>query len=107
MARYATVDEYMASLPEDRRAVMEELRRAVREAVPEATETIAYNMPALRLNGRFLLSYEAYKRHYGLFPWTDRMVAELGDEIRPICPSQSGAPHGHPACGTATLAVRI
>ena len=83
MAKYETVDDYMAHLPEDRREVMESLRRTVTQEAPEATEAIAYNMPALRLGGRFLLSYEAYKNHYSLFPWTDRMVDQLGDALAP------------------------
>lgn len=82
MAKYKTVDEYIASLPEERRAPMEALRQAVREAAPEATEVIAYDMPALRLDGRFLVSYAAYKRHTSLFPWTDEMLEALGDELR-------------------------
>jgi uncharacterized protein YdhG (YjbR/CyaY superfamily) len=72
----------MASLPDDRRAVMEELRRTVRAAAPEAEEVISYNMPALRLNGRFLVSYEAFKAHYSLFAWSDEMLDELGDDLR-------------------------
>jgi uncharacterized protein YdhG (YjbR/CyaY superfamily) len=83
LATYETVEEYMAGLPEDRRAVMEQLRVTIRAAAPTATEAISYNMPAFRLGGRFFVSYEAFKRHYSLFPWTDAMVAELGEEIRP------------------------
>lgn len=83
MARYRDVDDYMAHLPDDRRAVMEELRSAIRAASPAATEAIAYNMPAFRLGGRFLVSYEAFKRHYSLFPWSDGMLQELGDALRP------------------------
>ena len=83
MAKYANVDEYLAGLPADRRAVMEQLRHAIRAAAPDATEAIAYNMPAFRLGGRFLVSYEAYKGHYSLFAWSDAMVEELGDELRP------------------------
>ena len=83
MAKYASVDEYMAGLPDGRRAVMEELRRTIRAAAPQATESIAYNMPAMRVDGQFLVSYEAYKHHYSLFPWSDGMVRELGDEMKP------------------------
>lgn len=83
MAKYATVDEYMAGLPDDRRIAMEHLRDTIRAAAPDATEVIAYNMPAFRLDGRFLVSYEAFKRHYSLFPWTDRMLVVLGDELTP------------------------
>lgn len=83
MAKYANVDECLAGLPADRRDVMEQLRRAIRAAAPDAAEVITYNMPGLRLGGRFLVSYEAYRRHYSLFPWSDAMLAELGDELRP------------------------
>jgi hypothetical protein len=61
MVRPTSVDEYMAALPEDRRAVLEELRRTVKAAAPGATETIAYQMPALRSGDRFLVSYAAFK----------------------------------------------
>lgn len=84
MAKYANVDEYMAALPDDRRVVMEQIRGTIRSAAPDAIEAIAYNMPAFRLHGRFLVSYEAFKRHYSLFPWSDAMLAELGDELRPF-----------------------
>ena len=80
----ATVDEYLAGLPDDRRAAMEALRAAVRAAAPEATEVISYGMPAAKSHGgQFLVSYDAYKRHYSLFPATDAVVAALGDEVAP------------------------
>jgi uncharacterized protein YdhG (YjbR/CyaY superfamily) len=62
---------------------MEQLRGTIRSAAPDAAEAIAYNMPAFRLGGRFLVSYEAYTRHYSLFPWSDGMVEELGEEMKP------------------------
>ena len=83
MAKYASVEDYMAALPEDRRAVMEQLRSTIRAAAPDATEAIAYNMPAFRLDGRFLVSYEAFTHHYSIFPWSDAVVAELGGELEP------------------------
>ncbi len=83
VAKYESVEDYMAALPEDRRAVMEQLRETIRAAAPDASEGIAYNMPAFRREGRFLVSYEAFKRHYSLFPWSDRMVEELGEALRP------------------------
>jgi uncharacterized protein YdhG (YjbR/CyaY superfamily) len=79
-----SVDEYLATLPEDRRGPMESLRGAIRAAAPDAVETIAYNMPAFRTRGgRFLMSYDSYKAHYSLFPFTDEMVTSFGDELAP------------------------
>ena len=78
------MDEYLAELPDDRRAVVEELRRTINAAAPDATETIAYQMPALRSHGgQFLVSYAAYKAHYSLFPASGEVVKALGSDIQP------------------------
>jgi uncharacterized protein YdhG (YjbR/CyaY superfamily) len=76
-----SVDAYLAALPDDRRAAMEELRRTINAAAPDATETIAYQMPALRTNGHFLVSYAAYKAHYSLFPASGAVIEALGNEL--------------------------
>jgi len=79
-----TVDDYLATLPADRRAGVEGLRATARAAAPDAIETIAYSMPALRSrDGQFLVSYAAYKKHYSLFPASGAVVAVLGDELAP------------------------
>ena len=79
-----TVDEYLSGLPDARRAGMIELRRAVRAGAPDATETIAYGMPAMRSHGgQFLVSYDAYKAHFSLFPASDAVIRTLGAEIQP------------------------
>jgi uncharacterized protein YdhG (YjbR/CyaY superfamily) len=72
----SSVEEYLAGLPDDRRGPMDELRATIRAAAPQAAEGIAYDMPAWRLNGRFLVSIAAYKRHYSLFPGSERVLAE-------------------------------
>lgn len=64
---YATIDDYIASCPEDVRPKLEKLRRAIRSAAPEAEETISYRMPAFRLNGP-LVYFAAFKTHFGFFP---------------------------------------
>jgi len=84
MAKPTSVEEYLAALPDDRRATVEQLRRTIRAAAPEATETIAYLMPAMRSHrGQFLVSYAAYKKHYSLFPASDAVIEAGGDELKP------------------------
>ena len=85
MTTPATVEEFLATLPADRRGAVEDLRRTIRAAAPDAVETIAYSMPAFRTRaGEFLVSYAAYKRHYSLFPGSAAMARALGDEIAPF-----------------------
>lgn len=109
----STVDEYLAALPEDRRGPMASLRRAIRAAAPDATETIAYKMPAFRTrDGRFLVSYDAYKAHYSLFPFTDGMVASLGEELAPYLAGKGTIrfPAGQPideGLVTRLVAIRV
>jgi uncharacterized protein YdhG (YjbR/CyaY superfamily) len=83
MAKPTGVEEYLDALAPDRRTVMDELRATVRSAAPGAAETIAYDMPALRSDGQFLVSYAAYKRHYSLFPASGAVVEALGAELTP------------------------
>ena len=84
MAGPTTVDEYMAALTDARRAGIDTLRQAVTVAAPDATEAIAYGMPALRSHGgQFLVSYAAYKAHYSLFPASEGVIEACGDELTP------------------------
>jgi uncharacterized protein YdhG (YjbR/CyaY superfamily) len=79
-----SVDDYLAGLPDERRAAVEELRRTVRAAAPEAVETIAYSMPAFRSHGgQFLVSFAAFKNHYSLFPASGAVVEALGADLMP------------------------
>jgi len=80
MAKPASVEAYLASLEPDAREVIEAIRSTARAAAPQADEVIAYDMPALRLGGRFLASYAAYRRHYSLFPWNPFVLAEVGEQ---------------------------
>jgi uncharacterized protein YdhG (YjbR/CyaY superfamily) len=81
----ATVQEYLETLPPNRREAIETMRRTIRAVAPEAVETIAYSMPAFRgPGGQFLVSYAAYKHHVSLFPASGAVVAALGAEIGPF-----------------------
>ncbi len=84
MAKPDTVDAYIAAAPEDRRGGLQDLRRTVVTAAPEAVEVIAYDMPAYRLSGRFMVSFGAYKRHYSMFPASQVIIDTLGDEVAPF-----------------------
>ena len=79
-----TVDEYFAGLEPERRGAMDQLRAAVRAAAPGGIEVLAYRMPAVRSHGgQFLVSYDAYKRHYSLFPASEAVIERLGEDLAP------------------------
>ena len=53
--RFASIDEYIATFPQETQNIMEELRAAIKAAAPEAEEKIAYQMPTFALNGNLVL----------------------------------------------------
>jgi uncharacterized protein YdhG (YjbR/CyaY superfamily) len=75
----ATVDEYVAGLPDDVRGRVQALREAIRDAVPRATERISYAMPTFDLDGQPLVHLAAWKHHIALYP-LPRPVADPGLE---------------------------
>jgi uncharacterized protein YdhG (YjbR/CyaY superfamily) len=62
-----TIDEYIAAFPKDVQVVLQQIRAAIKEAAPQAEETISYKMPAFKQNG-VLVWFAAFKNHIGFFP---------------------------------------
>ncbi len=75
------VDAYLAALPADQRNLLEGVRATVRRLVPDAEDTISYDMPAFKLGGRFLVSYAGWKRHCSLYPLTASFLAAHAAEL--------------------------
>ena len=61
------IDGYISQFPAEVRAVLRDVREAIRRAAPEAEETISYQMPAFRQHG-ILVYFAAWKKHIGLYP---------------------------------------
>jgi uncharacterized protein YdhG (YjbR/CyaY superfamily) len=79
---FTTVDEYVASLPDDVRPVMDRIRRCIRAVVPDVVETISYNMPTFTLDGLPLVHVAAWKKHIGLYPLPP-LDGDLAAEVEP------------------------
>jgi uncharacterized protein YdhG (YjbR/CyaY superfamily) len=62
-----SIDEYIASFSPEVQAILGRIRLTIRNAAPDARETISYKMPAFTLNG-VLVYFAAFKKHIGLYP---------------------------------------
>lgn len=82
-ANFTSVAEYIASQPTEVRRVLRRVRSAIRKAVPKAEETISYRIPAYKLDGRTVIYFAGWKRHYSVYPATKRLVAAFKDELAP------------------------
>ncbi|MBB2147989.1 iron chaperone [Pedobacter gandavensis] len=66
-AKPTTITEYISAFPAQVQLLLESVRTAIKEAAPEAAETINYGIPTFTLNGN-LVHFAAYKNHIGFYP---------------------------------------
>ncbi|MGB8217096.1 MAG: DUF1801 domain-containing protein [Candidatus Methanoperedens sp.] len=66
--QFKTIDEYISTFPKNVRDILEKLRQTIKKSAPEAEETISYQMPAFKLNGKNLVYFAAFKNHIGFYP---------------------------------------
>lgn len=79
----ATVDEYLDRLPEASRAALVQVRAALRSAIPDAEESIAYQMPTLRVGGVSVLHYAGWAKHFSIYPASVAILAEVAADPAP------------------------
>jgi uncharacterized protein YdhG (YjbR/CyaY superfamily) len=80
---FKSVDEYIATFPEDAQAVLQRVRRTIRKAVPSADEVISYQIPAYKLRGARVIYFAGWKEHFSVYPATDLLVKAFKEEIAP------------------------
>ncbi len=80
---FKSVDEYIATHPEEVQATLQRVRSAIRKALPGAEEVISYQMPTYKLKGSPVLYIAGWKRHYSLYPATDHVIEAFKEELAP------------------------
>jgi uncharacterized protein YdhG (YjbR/CyaY superfamily) len=66
--RYNTIDEYIESFPAHIQSILKKMRQTIRQAAPAALESMSYQMPTFKLNGKHLVHFAAWNNHIGLYP---------------------------------------
>ncbi len=79
MKSFATIDDYIASFPNEVQSKLREIRILIKKEAPEAREKISYGMPAFDLNGP-LVYFAAFTKHIGFYP-TASGVAQFKKDL--------------------------
>jgi len=77
--KFKTVDEYISTFPANTKKILQQVRKTIKAAAPQAEDVISYNMPASKLNG-ILVYYAAYEKHLGFYP-TDSGIRAFEDQL--------------------------
>ena len=62
-----TVDEYLARFNGEVRARLDTMRATIHDTAPDAVESMAYGMPAYKLDGKPLVYFGGYGKHVGFY----------------------------------------
>ncbi len=65
---FNSIDEYISTFPEDVQKILQELRKTIKAAAPDAGETISYGIPTFTLNGKYLIYFAGWKNHISIYP---------------------------------------
>ncbi len=77
----SVIDEYLQHTSSAEKAELQRIREIIHQAAPEATEVITYRMPGFTYNGKYIISFAAFKDHLSIFPGSDP-VGKLKDKLK-------------------------
>ena len=75
-----SIDEYISGFPQETQTALESIRTVIRNAAPNATEAIAYDMPTFKLNGN-LIHFAAWKNHIGLYAISEKIYKIVENQL--------------------------
>jgi uncharacterized protein YdhG (YjbR/CyaY superfamily) len=65
---FTTIKEYEGALPVRSRTMLKTIRKVIAGVIPGIEETISYNIPAFKYEGRTIVSVGVWKEHIGMYP---------------------------------------
>jgi uncharacterized protein YdhG (YjbR/CyaY superfamily) len=80
---FKSVDEYIATQPEDAQPILQRVRSTIRKALPGAEEVISYQIPTYKLRGGYVVYFAGWKQHYSLYPAGRDLVAAFQADLAP------------------------
>ena len=63
----STADEYIAGFTGDIQTILKQVRAPIKQAAPDAEESMSYGMPAYKLKGKPLVYFAGFKNHIGFY----------------------------------------
>ncbi|MGZ8538808.1 MAG: iron chaperone [Flavisolibacter sp.] len=78
--KFKTVDEYISLQPKNVKPLLQQIRKTIKEAAPDAEELISYNMPGYKLKG-MLVYFAAWKEHIGFYGASSTLVEKFKKEL--------------------------
>lgn len=70
---YKTVEEYIKDLPKEAAARIRVIRKLAKKVAPQADEVISYNIPTLKIDGKYVVYFAGFEKHVSIYPYSESM----------------------------------
>jgi uncharacterized protein YdhG (YjbR/CyaY superfamily) len=88
--KFENVDDYIAAALPEIEPRLVQMRDAIRSALPDAEETISYNIPAYKQHRVVVIQFAGFTSHTSLtFYPTAKAFARFAEELEPFKTSKS------------------
>jgi uncharacterized protein YdhG (YjbR/CyaY superfamily) len=77
---FRSVDDYLATMPDATRTVLDQVRGIISKALPDAEEVISYQIPAYKKDGIAVIYFAGWKEHFSLYPVGEQFAAAFPEE---------------------------
>jgi len=74
------IETYIQQFPDSVQEILRNIRKLIKDNVPEVDELLAYGMPAYKTNKKPLVYFAAFKNHIGFYA-TPSGHSEFKDEL--------------------------
>jgi uncharacterized protein YdhG (YjbR/CyaY superfamily) len=75
------IDDYLAGLDEPKRSTLQQIRRSIRDIIPDAQECISYGTPAFKVQGKTVAGFAAFKNHLSYLPHSGSVFPAIAHDL--------------------------
>src|SRR4029077_17272368 len=83
MTEYASIAGYIAAQPKAVQGALKRVRSAIRKAIPQAEESLSYKIPTYKIDGRVVIYFAGWAKHYALYPSGPKAIARFKKQLAP------------------------
>lgn len=80
MQKIKDINSYINKFSSEEKEMMESLRKIIHSTV-KCDEAVAYNMPAMRFNGKIICCFAMNKDHLGFYPYSGSVISSMKKEL--------------------------
>lgn len=74
---FMSVDDYLSQLEPSVREELSHIRSVAKKLLPGCEETISYQMPTLKYQGKSIIGFDAHKHHIGIYPYSGNVISKI------------------------------